>query len=167
MKFRPKKILFLLFNPKTRTPRSLVVFLLLVFPPLAWVFMWRDRTYHHWFVKILIISGIISLLFLAYFYFAFYLQVPGRNNISLRNTDEALLITVGMILGAISALLQILFALYLHRLFKKNGYLSHIQLTFITIFLLVNIYISTIAPLIIIDSVYDLFFPPQPLSLTP
>lgn len=44
------------------TSAWIVVVLLLIFPPLAWYFMWRERRYHSWFPMLVVLYGVLTLV---------------------------------------------------------------------------------------------------------
>ncbi len=140
---------------RSRTPRSLIVMLLLILPPLAWFLMWRDKTYHHWFGKILLVSAGISLAFLGFFYIFVYLRIGELyQSLGLPTANETLAVSaIGI--GIFLTLLEIFYAWYVYRM-TKNGYLTPFQLLVTIIFLLLNSYLTMIGPLIVLRSIYRL-----------
>lgn len=59
-------------TPKIGKSKHLILILLIVFPPLAWYYMWKEDRYHNWFASVLIIDGLIfiatAILLLATIY---------------------------------------------------------------------------------------------------
>lgn len=137
-----------------RTPEWIIVMLLFVFPPIAWVLMWKEKRYHAWFVKILIISGLITIVSSIAFYFT---TVPYLTqlyaSLNVENTNEEAIV-LGNILGILLSVLQILYALYLRRRLKKNGKLSLVEYLICIVLLIVNLYVALIGPLLIAQSLY-------------
>lgn len=140
-----------------RTPRSVIVTLLLVFPPAAWLFMAMDKTYHHWLVKVLYVSGLITLCFLAFFYFTVGVQLTELYTALGIEDSVNLDFTIGsMLAGGIFAVLQIVFAFFCHRYLNKHRSLNSIQLITIVVLLTSALVIAILPPLITIQGIYSL-----------
>ncbi|OGM26375.1 hypothetical protein A3D00_04425 [Candidatus Woesebacteria bacterium RIFCSPHIGHO2_02_FULL_38_9] len=98
----------------------LVVALLWIFAPMAWVLMWQDKRYHTWFPTLLWINGIIfTIVFttqaflilpkLTYFYAKYNIHSLPRFN----NAIAIFLI--------IFAVFQIIFGFHLKKKIQKKG----------------------------------------------
>lgn len=145
-------------NP-TRTPRSIIVFLLLVLPPLAWFFMWIDKTYHHWFAKMLIVSGLLSLVFLAFFYFTVGVQTTQLYNaLGMKNMDAEQMIRFSMLGGAAAALLQIVLGVFIHYYLQHHGALTKPLLLLTVVLLSVSLAIAVLPPLMTIQTIYSALY---------
>ncbi len=137
----------------SRTPRSVIVFLLLVFPPLAWILMAIDKTYHHWLVKILGISGVLTLAFLLFFYVTVVMQLSvlyEQLGISDAADDRIFLF------GGTIAVLQILLSLYLHHFLKKHLSLTLLQLIIVSLLFFAALAVALIPPLLTIQNIYSI-----------
>lgn len=60
-------------TPQTSSvSKHLILILLVLFPPLAWYYMWKENKYHNWFASVLMIDGLIfigtSILLMAAVY---------------------------------------------------------------------------------------------------
>lgn len=143
-------------TPK-RTPHSVIVLFLLFFPPLAWFFMMIDKTYHHWLIKVLFISGIISLSLLSFFYLTVGIELIDLYTIlGLENLAKNTLITASMWTGAIFAVLQIIVAIYSHHYLKHHGKLQKSQLVIISILLISSLAVALIPPLMMLQALTTL-----------
>lgn len=144
-------------NLSKRTPRSVIVFLLLFFPPLAWLLMIKDKTYHHWLIKVVLISGIISLCFLSFFYLTVGVQLTDLYAaLGLEDAINKEIMLASMWSGGLFAVLQIFFAIYCHQYLKHHGQLHTLQLCIIAVILVSVLVITFIPPLMTIQAVYSL-----------
>lgn len=144
-------------TPHKRTSRSLIVILLFVFPPLAWFFMMADKTYHHWLIKVLFLSGIITLCLLLLFYFVIGIQITELYDLlGLQHALDIEILRGSMLAGAVFAVLQIAFALYCHQYLKHHGELHHFQLVIITILFVSALAIAILPPIMTIFAIYTL-----------
>jgi hypothetical protein len=137
-----------------RTSRSVIVFLLLAFPPLAWFFMWTDKTYHHWFGKLLIASGLLALGITLLSFITIGTQVDQLyESLGVKHTNAAL-ISMTNYLGAGFALLQIIFGVYLQSRMKTHTSLNQAE-RFMAVFLLTaSLYVAFIPTFLIIQDIY-------------
>src|SRR5438045_873443 len=86
-----------------RTPASMIIFLLLAFPPAAWFLMWIDKSYHHWFAKLLILSGAAALAYTIFSYATIGIQITELyKSLGVQNTNEGTIRTA-TILGGVFA----------------------------------------------------------------
>jgi len=143
----------------TRTPRSIIIFLLLVLPPLAWFLMWIDKTYHHWFSKILIVSGISSLIFLGFFYFTVGVQTRQLYHaLGMKGADSQQMIIFSMLGGMAAALLQLVLGLFIHYYLKHHEALSKLLLLLSVVLLSVALAIAVIPPLMTVQTIYSALY---------
>lgn len=143
----------------TRTPRSIIVFLLLVLPPLAWFFMWIDKTCHHWFSKMLIISGLFSLIFIGLFYLTVGVQTRQLNSaLGTDNTGAQQVIMFSLLGGIAAALLQIVLGLFIHYYLKHHEALNKLLLFFCVVLLSASLAIAVIPPLMTIHTIYSALY---------
>lgn len=140
----------------TRTPRSLIVFLLFALPPVAWFLMWIDTSYHHWFSKMLIISGMLSSIFIAYFYLTAGIQTAELHRaLGTENAGANTIILVSTLGGLIAAILQILLGVFIHYYIQRHGLLSKPLLAITIVLLTASLTISFLPPLVTIQTIYS------------
>lgn len=131
----------------------LVTLLLLVFPPAAFYFMWRDATYHKWFVWM---SWFLGGFLVVYFLFANYFLVPRIN--TLVSAASAPQISFGFIewvsvfgLG----IAQFVVGFVLRMQLKKAGKISTLWLVIAVALLLIDYLAPTVMYSKIVGSVYS------------
>jgi hypothetical protein len=135
-------------------PKSLIVLLFFIFPPLAWFFLVIDKSYHTWFPKVLLLSGLISLGFLALSYFSVGTQIEQLyKSLGVENKDEVL-IQLSFMSSIVVAVLQILFAFLVHQYLKKHTSLNKSLLTIVIILLGIGSIIGFLPLLITLNSLY-------------
>jgi hypothetical protein len=140
-----------------RTPPAVIITLLLIFPPAAWIVMWNDKTYHRWFAYLLFLSGIFSLLYIAVFYFSVGTQITALyNSLGEVTTSDPQAILVSIAGSIVFAILQILFAFFLFRYLKHHDALNK-GLLFVSLMLLaLSVAVSLIPVVMTIQSVYSI-----------
>lgn len=144
-------------TPSKRIPRPLIV-LLLFFPitsPLAWVLMWRDTTYHHWFAKLLLLSGLLTLFLplLALMLFRQTQELATTLELPLLGAQQTQFV---LFLSLAFCLLQLLYAFYVQKRTKRGGRLTAVQLLITLVFLTSNLYVTVIGPLLVVQLIYQL-----------
>lgn len=137
-----------------RVSASLILFLLLAFPPVAWYFMWRDKTYHHWFGKLLIISGLLALGITLSSFAAIGTSVDQLYaSLGVHNTNQELL-TMSTYLGIGFAVIQVFFGLYLQHRIKAQTAMSRTELVMAIFLLAASFYIAFLPLIFIIRDLY-------------
>lgn len=114
-------------NPKF-FPVWEIVLLLFVFPPIAWFYMWKHRSYHLWLVNSLYIYSIATFgvgLYLFFFDFQSLREIYRMLGIADGLTTEQVLISLPILLS----LSLLILALHLKSKLKKQGKLTESQLT--------------------------------------
>jgi hypothetical protein len=137
-----------------RVSASLILFLLLAFPPIAWYFMWRDKTYHHWFGKLLIISGILALGITLSSFAAIGTSIDRLYaSLGVTNAHQSL-ITMTTYLGIAFAIIQVLFGLYLQHRMKKQPSMSRSELSLAVFLLAASFYVAFLPLIFIVQDLY-------------
>jgi hypothetical protein len=144
--------------PQTRTPASMIIFLLLVFPPAAWFLIWIDKTYHHWFGKILIFSGIFAIIITLSSFATIGTQTDQLYaSLGVKNSNAAL-ITLTNYLGVVFALLQIFFGIYIQRIMRHKNSLSRTELCITVLLLATSLYVALIPSLLVFQDIYPALY---------
>jgi hypothetical protein len=122
-------------EPRHRYPKAVIIFLFFAFPPLAWLLLLLDKSYHSWFPKVLQLSGLITLGVLALSHFGVGMQLePLHEALGVEYTNAGL-VQRSYIAGIIVAVLQLLFAFIIRQYLKTHPALN-IPLLLVTILLL-------------------------------
>lgn len=142
----------------SRVSRSLIVFLLLVLPPVAWIFMWTDKSYHHWFGKLLIVSGILALVITLFSFATIGTQVNQLYaSLGVKSTNASL-ITLTNYVGAGFALLQVAFGIYLQRTMKKQDSLNRVELLITLLLLASSLYVALIPSILVFQDIFPALY---------
>lgn len=152
---QPASVATISEKPATgRVSASLILFLLLAFPPIAWYFMWIDKSYHHWFGKLLIVSGLLALGITLSSFAAIGTSVDQLYaSLGVTNAHQSL-ITVSTYLGIGFAIIQVFFGLYLQHRIKTQTAMSRTELVMAVFLLAASFYVAFLPLIFIIQDLY-------------
>ena len=134
----------------------MVMFFLLVFPPVSFYLMWKYRDYHGWFATISWGSGIFLLIYTLVINFGIVPQIQ-KIVTQYGNVDRGFIgldIRFVYILIAIS-IVQIIYGLYLRRKFKQRGDLPKVDIVLSMIILAFGYFIPGMVYSAVVAPIYN------------
>jgi hypothetical protein len=124
------------------TSKIVIILLFLIFPPIAWYFMWKEKSYHIWFSSLLFLYAFFSVILTASMLFIVLPSIPtlyAGLNAETPDTQRYYPISI-MVL--VFCFFQAAFAIYTRKKTLQNQGLSN-NLLALSILLLVVSYIVT------------------------
>jgi hypothetical protein len=98
-------------NTSKGPSKHLILILLIIFPPAAWYYMWKENRYHNWFASVLIVDGLIFIATAILFLLAIYYPITQASS-TLGVTTPEIASTIQYVFIALGVI-EIIYGLFL------------------------------------------------------